>query len=92
MVIRNKIEFTIEINDYIYIYIPVNETQYGRIQLTLCLNNLNSFKLTRGTKISIPLVDFNENEIEIQKDAEDTENIIDFIQLYAPKKDLIYEF
>ena len=92
MVIRNKIEFTIEINYYIYIYIPVNETQYGRIQLTLCLYNPNSFKLTRGTKISIPLVDFNENEIEIQKDAEDTENIIDFIQLYAPKKDLIYEF
>ncbi len=68
------------------IYIPVNETQYGRIQLTLCLYNPNSFKLTKGTKISIPLVDFNENEIEIQKDAEDTENIIVLFNFMLQKK------
>ena len=88
MLIRNKIEFTIEIDNHVFIHKPFNETQNGRIQLTLCLNNKNSFKLTRGTKISIPLADFNENEIEIEKDAEDTENIIAFIQEYAPKKDL----
>ena len=35
------------------------------------------------------------NNIEFEEKyriAEDTENIIDFIQLYSPKKDLIYEF
>ena len=46
MLIRNKIEFTIEINDYVYIYKPFNEIQYGRIQLTLCLNNRNSILMT----------------------------------------------
>ena len=86
--IRNNINFSIEIDKQIFSYLPNKDVQYGRIQPCFCLNKEKSFILTAGTKISIPLKNVNKNEIEINKRAEDSETLIKFVQEYAPKKDL----
>ena len=87
--IRNKNNFSIEIDKkYIFIYNPCDKIQQGRINVYLCLNKTDSFILTAGTKISIPLQNNTENEFTIQKDCEVTETIIRFINEYSPKNNL----
>ena len=87
--IRNKNNFSIEIDKkYIIKYNPCDKIQQGRINVNLCLNKIDSFILTKGTKISIPLHNNAENEFTIKKDYEDTEIIIRFINEYSSKNNL----
>ena len=87
--IRNKNNFSIEIDKkYIIKYNPYDKIQQGRINVNLCLNKIDSFILTKGTKISIPLQNNIENEFTIKKDYEDTETIIRFINEYSSKNNL----
>ena len=87
--IRNKNNFSIEIDKkYIIKYNPYDKIQQGRINVNLCLNKIDSFILTKGTKISIPLQNNQENEFTIKKDYEDPETIIRFINEYSTKKNL----
>mgnify|MGYP002622861730 CR=1 FL=1 len=86
--IRNKVNFSIEIDRNLFEYNPNKDIEYGRIHPKLCLNKSDSFVLTAGTKISIPLINSNVNEFEIKRDFEDSETILKFIKEYAPKRNL----
>ena len=87
--IRNKNNFSIEIDKkYIIKYNPCDKIQQGRTNVNLCLNKIDSFILTAGTKISIPLKNDIENDLTIKRDYEDTETIIRFINEYSPKNNL----
>ena len=87
--VRNKNYFSIEIDKTSkYFYNKNKKNEYGKIQAELCLNKKNSFILTAGTKIKIPLINMENNEFEIKKDFEDSETIIKFINEYAPKKNI----
>ncbi len=84
--IRNRNYFTIEIDNEFFEFSQKKE--YGKIQVNLCLNNTDSYILTKGTKINIPLRNNIPNYIEMKEDLEDSETIIRFINDYAPKKNL----
>lgn len=86
--VRNKNKFTIEIDRYVFSYCPKEETEYGRIQVNLCLNKQNSFILTAGTEIKIPLNEEEQNGFQIKRDVEDSETIINFISEYIPKTNI----
>ena len=86
--VRNKNKFSIEIDRYVFSFCPNQETEYGRIQVYLCLNKHNSFILTAGTEIKIPLNEEDQNGFQIKKDVEDSETIINFINEYIPKTNI----
>ena len=91
--VRNKINFSIEINGTKYKFVtnPNNNIQYGTINnLELCLNNKDHFYITKKTKIEIPLIDDNNNELEIGKELDNTqsENLLQFVVEYAKKKNI----
>ena len=85
--VRNKNNFSIEIDNNIFIYSPNNNIEYGKISAHLCLNKDRSFNLSAGTKISIPLVNTN-NEFILKKEPEDSEIFIRFIYDYSSKKNI----
>ena len=85
--VRNKNNFSIEIDNNTFIYSPNNNIEYGKISAHLCLNKDNSFNLSAGTKISIPLVNTN-NEFILKKEPEDSEIFISFIYDYSSKKNI----
>ena len=82
--VRNKNNFSIEIDGTKYIYCS-NETQYGRINPKLCLNNKDSFCMTKGTEIRIPISEGNIPEVKLD---ENYEKILKFIIEFAGKKNL----
>ena len=67
--VRNKNCFSIEIDNNIFSYSPNEGTEYGRLQVNLCLNKSNSFILTAGTEIKIPLNEKDQNELKTKKDV-----------------------
>ena len=86
--VRNKNNFSIEIDGFVFTFSPNQETEYGRIQVNLCLNKKDSFILTAGTEIKIPLNEENQNGFQIKKDVDDSETIINFINEYIPKTNI----
>ena len=86
--VKNNNNFSFEIDKNKFIFKPNENIQYGKIEVDFCLNKKESFILTKGTKIKIPLIDFENNEIEIEEDFEDSETIIKFINKYANKNNI----
>ena len=86
---RNKNNFSIEIDRNLFKYTPNKKIEYGKITVNLCLNKENSFNLTAGTRISIPIINLKGNEFTINKDVvEDSELYLRLIYEYASKKNL----